>query len=816
MRQAYGVLVLFFGLYLSPAISLAQQATPLWQAAPAPAGRGIVPKAGRWFTLDKAQLAARLAQAPPESRPTEAVVLELPYPDGSLHEFALTQVPVLAPGLAARYPNLLAYAGHALDEPATSVRLEWAPTGLHAQVTAVAGSLTIEADPSGTGQYQSHVETLPEFSCQALPVPGQSEQRLLGGTPPMPPAAYGAQLRLMRIALSATGEYVQKLGGGTKTGTLASMVTLVNSLNAVYERELSMRLQIADNTDLLIYPDAATDPFTSTSPSGLLETNRTLVSTILNAGTYELGHVLGYISGGYSGVAYVGVTCNATYKSGGASTASSASSMLAVTTHEIGHQLGSNHTFNGDKGNCSGGNRSPDLAYEPGAGNTIMSYDRRCAPDDVGAGINYFHAGSLSAIMSRLASCGSFSATGNQPPSVSVPTTSYAIPMGTPFSLAGSGTDANGDALVYSWEELDRGDATGLAGAATDASGPPLFRSFAPVASPERTFPQLASILSNTASVGEILPLVPRSLNFRLTARDNRGGVAAANMSLTVADAGPFVVTAPAATFTAKPGSAYTVTWNVLGTNQTPVNCTSVQVLFSADGGLTFPTVLLASTPNTGSAIIQLPNLKTTRGRLKVQAVGNVFFAINNANLTLDGPLPVELATFTAEARGMATYLAWTTASENNNRGFAVEASTDGTVFTQVAWLAGHGTSTTPNAYRYTDAALPTYGAPQVYYRLRQLDTDGTESFSPVLAVKVPDGGKQTSLQVLPNPTQGQITVSGLAAGQPIQLLDLTGRVLLPAAMPTSGPLRLTLPAGLTSGVYILRGGSHNRRVVVE
>lgn len=817
MRQAYRLLLLLFGVCTLPAAVWAQQGTPLWTPAPAPSARGLERPAGQWFTLDAAQLATRLAQAPPETRPAEAIVLELPYPDGTLHSFAITQVPVLAPALAARYPRLLAYAGHALEEPTTTVRLEWTPTGLHAQVLEQTGSLSVQPDPTAPTRYQSRAEALPEFSCLALDIPGQPAYRPTGGTPPAPPTPYGAQLRTMRLALSATSGYVQRLGGSTKEGTLASMLTLVNSLNAVYERELALRLQLVDNTDQLIYSDAATDPFTTTTPSGLLETNRTLVSTVLGAGTYDIGHVLGYLSGGYSGVAYVGVTCNSTYKSGGASTGASASLMVAVTTHEIGHQLGSNHTFNGDKGNCSGGNRSADLAYEPGAGNTIMSYDSRCSPDNVGSGINYFHAGSLSAIMSRLAACGTFSATDNQPPSVLVPTTSYVIPMGTPFSLAGSGTDPNNDALLYSWEELDRGNASGLAGAADDATGPPLFRSFAPVTSPERTFPRLASILSNTASLGEILPLVPRALNFRLTARDNRGGVAAANVALSVADAGPFVVTAPSAAVTARPGSPYALTWNVQGTDQAPVSCTNVQVLFSADGGLTFPTVLLASTPNTGTATVNLPNLKTTQGRLKIKALDNVFFAINNANITLDGPLPVALAAFSATVRAHSAFLTWTTASEMNNRGFAVEASTDATSFRQIGWVSGHGTHAAPIAYQFTDERLTAYGEPLVYYRLRQEDTDGTTSFSAVQALKAPTGPELTSLQVWPSPSRGSITVGGLAPGQPVQLLDMTGRVLLTAIMPTTAaPLQLTLPSGLAPGIYLVRGGYETRRLVVE
>jgi hypothetical protein len=442
------------------------------------------------------------------------------------------------------------------------------------------------------------------------------------------------------------------------------------------------------------------------------------------------------------------------------------------------------------------------LAFEPGAGNTLMSYDSRCTPDNVGPAVRFFHAGSLSAIIPEL-TCGTVTATGNRPPAVTVPPSSYVIPLGTPF------------ALTYSWEQLDRGDASGLAGAATDATGPPLFRSFAPATSPTRTFPTLANILSNTPSLGEILPQVARSLNFRLTARDNRGGVAGANVALTVAAAGPFAVTAPAAAFTAAPGSAYTLTWNVLGTDQAPVNCANVQVLFSSDGGLTFPTVLLASTPNDGSVSVQLPRLNTTQGRFKIQAVNNVFFAINNANITLAGPLPVELTTFTAEAQGSAALLQWTTASEKNNTGFAVEASGDGTTFRQVAWVAGKGTSTSAAQYQFTDGALLTYAGPTVYYRLRQIDTDGTESFSPVRPVAVP-AGLVARLQVWPNPARGAVSVGGIAPGQAVQLIDLTGRVLLSTVLPADGPLQLQLPSGLAPGLYVVRGGGQSQRLMVE
>ncbi|WP_310397025.1 reprolysin-like metallopeptidase [Hymenobacter sp.] len=800
-----------------------QPAPPLWQPAAPPAARGAdgKPEPGQWFTLDAAQLAARLAPAPPETRPADAVTLELPYPDGTLHRFAVTQVPVMAPALAARFPQIKTYAGRALDDPATTARLETSPAGLHAQVLAPGGPFSVVADPTAPRRYHSRLDAPGDFECLTEQLPGTTG-RPTGGTPPLAPAPYGTQLRTLRLAMAATGEYVQRLGGGTVAGTLEAMVILVSSVNTVYERDLALRLVLVANNDRLIYLDPATDPYVSSDPTSdnndptvLLNANQGVVVGVLGAGSFDLGHVLGYRGGGYSGIAGIGAVCSATRAARGSSTGSSAELMATVLTHEIGHQLGSGHTFNGDQGNCGSNNRSPDLAYEPGAGNTIMSYDSRCDPDDVGGAIRYFHAGSLSAIVARL-TCGSFTPTGNRAPIITVPPSTYTIPIGTPFTLAGTGTDPDGNALTYSWEQLDRGDASGLAGAAIDVSGPPLFRSFAPVPSPVRTFPMLLAVLSNSASLGEILPLVPRALNFRLTARDGLGGVAGANVALAVAAAGPFAVTAPAAAFTAAPGSTYPLTWSVLGTDQAPVSCANVQVLFSTDGGLTFPTVLLASTPNDGAAPVQLPNLNTTQGRLKIQALDNVFFAVNNANITLAGapPLPVELTAFAAEARLATAHLTWTTASERNNAGFAVEASSDGTAFRRVGWVAGQGTSSRASTYQFDDA-LAAYPGPTVYYRLRQTDNNGTENFSPVRTVAVPTG-LATQLRVWPSPARGTVSVAGLAPGQAVQLFDLTGRVLLTAALPASGPLQLVLPASLTPGIYVVRGAGQSRRLVVE
>ena len=795
----------------------AQTGAPLWQPVPAPdnaAGKG--PEAASWFRMDARQMLRLLAAAPPETRPAAAVVLPLPYPDGTLHRFALTQVPVLAPALAARYPDIQTYAGRALDDadPTALVRLETTPAGTHATIMTTAGTWLVEADAAAPGRYRSFVQPRPPLDCQTVE-PAGTGQKLLGGTPPAAPAPYGSQLRTLRLALATTGEYSQRFGGGT-------LATIVSGLNATYEREFAMRLELIPDNDRIVFLDAATDPYDATSPSTLLNGNVAALNNVAGLSTFDIGHVISPLSGtgnGYSGVAGVGVVCGSSRARAG-STASSVSLMTTVLRHEIGHQLGSGHTFNGDMGSCGGGNRSAALAYEPGAGNTIMSYSGQCSPDNVGSGIVFFHGASIGAIMPRL-TCGTTAATGNSIPVIaSITPSTYTIPQGTPFALTASATDVNNDALTYSWEGLDRGIAPPyqLADAATDPNAPPLFRSLAPSSSGTRTFPQLPAILSgnNPLSNGEILPLVARPLNFRLTVRDNRaggGGVTSANVALTVADTGPFRVTAPAATFSARPLSTYTVTWDVASSDAAPISAPNVQILFSSDGGLNFNTVLLASTPNDGSEQVTLPNVQTTQGRLKIQPLNNVFFAINSANFTISGtPLPVELTSFTAEARGETAQLSWTTASEKNNAGFAIEASADGREFRRLGWVPGAGSSSAPRRYAFTDGALATRPGPTAYYRLRQTDTDGTESFSAVRAVAVP-GSRAAQLVVWPNPTPGRVSVAGPAPGTAVQVLDLTGRVLLAAAMPAAGPLEL--PAALAPGVYVVRGSGQARRLVV-
>ena len=200
---------------------------------------------------------------------------------------------------------------------------------------------------------------------------------------------------------------------------------------------------------------------------------------------------------------------------------------------------------------------------------------------------------------------------------------------------AAASSDADNDALTYTWEQLDEGPSTNSK-IYTDDGQRPLFRSFSPTSSPSRSFPKNSDVLSGTSSYGEMLPTTTRDLNFMLTVRDGKGGVKSDSRKLSVsAAAGPFKVTIPGNTSWVT--GAQTVTWDVAGTTATPVSCSKVDISFSTDGGQSFNTVLLANSDNDGSEVVQIPNLSTSKGRIKVQCSSQPFFAINSQDIAISG-----------------------------------------------------------------------------------------------------------------------------------------------------------------------------------
>ncbi|HKO55110.1 MAG TPA: M12 family metallo-peptidase [Thermoanaerobaculia bacterium] len=645
-------------LAVCPVMHAAPRSSPdgLWTdvredaiAAPGGGQRLIVPKVYRTVTLDVD--AFRALVAGPE--------MTLPMPDGSFAAFAIEESPIMEPELAAQLPDVKTYRGTGIDDPAAIARFDFTPTGFHGLILAPAGAVYIDPFQSGdTAHYISYwrrdyerAAAIEPFHCDF----GGSERpnRVAAvKTHAAALAANGATLRTYRLALACTGEYAA-FYGGTVSGAQAGMVTTINRVNAIYEKELSVRMTMVSNSSIC-FTNATSDPYSNTDSD--LSANQSTIDANIGSANYDIGHLFG--TGG-GGVASLGVVCFGGAKARGLTGSSQPvgdAFDVDYVAHEMGHQFGADHTFNGTTSNCGFGNRWGPDAYEPGSGSTIMAYAGICGAEDLQPHSDpYFHTKSFDEIVSFItgsATCAVQTSTGNAAPAVSgVP--SINIPMQTPFYLTASGSDPNGDALTWCWEEFDLGTA---GPPNTDGGGRPIFRSFNPVTSPVRTFPRLADILGNTATFGESLPNSTRTMNFRVTARDGKGGVSyGAQVAFVTSLAGPFTVTSPNTAVSWSGNSTQNVTWNVAGTDAAPVNCANVKVHLSTDGGNTFPTMLLFNTPNDGTQTITVPNITTSTARIKVECNAQPFFDVSNANFSITSSLALT-ATATTPTNVLVTW----------------------------------------------------------------------------------------------------------------------------------------------------------------
>jgi hypothetical protein len=640
----------------------------------------------RALSLDVNGLRAALATAPLEARSGAApLVLALPLPNGGTGRFALREAPVMEPALAERFPNIKTYAGVGLDDAAASVRLDLSPQGFHAQVLTSAGQ-SFYIDPvtrTDTRHYLAFYKTDMNRAA-AGPMPGCGFQPTAdevkasairtaafasGGTTGRVLAS-GSQLRTYRLALANTPEYAFTKGN-TVAGVVAAEVTTVNRVVGVYEKELAVRMVlVANNTSLVFLSGIGTQPptpYTNDDGASMLAQNQSNVDALIGNSSYDIGHV---VSTGGGGIAGLGVVCGTRKAQGVTGLPNPVGDAFDIdyVAHEMGHQFSGNHPFNGNAGSCAGGNRNPTTAWEPGSGSTIMAYAGICgsANDLQPHSDPTFHTGNYQEMRAFINSttCGTTTATNNTAPVVTAPASGKTLPISTPFKLTATATDAENDPLTYMWEELDLGPAQAPNAAQVANSNVPLFRSFVPLPTGTRYFPRLTDLLNNTTVIGERLPTVSRSLNFRCTARDEHsttvgviGGVdysSTVNMSVS-STAGPFIVTAPNTAVSWTGGTTENVTWDVANTTAAPVSCATVNLRLSLDGGLTYPVLLAAGVANTGTAPITVPNVASATARVMVEAADNYFFDISNANFTIaPGPGP-SITSFTPTSGPVGT-----------------------------------------------------------------------------------------------------------------------------------------------------------------
>ncbi|MFN0033471.1 MAG: reprolysin-like metallopeptidase [Saprospiraceae bacterium] len=754
---------------LFPALFFAQN---IWNDVAEPAipllgERRIVPRLYRTVKFDLSALQPLLAAAPLRFSPAavgNTLTIELPTPDGRTSRFLLTESPVMKPGLQAQNPDTRCYTGKGIDDPGAMLKCDLSPQGFHALVLHGKGGDWL-IDPYSFGDTEHCTVYFKKdyprpagetWQCQVEKMKDKPE------TGPLPDFQGDCKMREYDLALACTGEYAA-FHGGTVPSARSAMITSLNRVNGVYELEFAVTMVLVDDNDDLIFLNAATDPYTNDDGFAMLDENQATCDDLIGNANYDIGHVF---STGGGGVAGSGVVCIAGAKAWGVTGLGAPvgdAFDIDYVAHEIGHQFDCDHTFNGTEANCGGGNRVLSSAYEPGSGSTIMGYAGICGSEDIQPHSDaYFHARSLRQaglfVTGGGHACDSETITGNAAPTANAGA-DYTIPKSTPFVLTATGSDPDGDPITYCWEQYDNGDSVQPPDG-TDTNGPN-FRSFEAVSVPERYFPALAEVIDNNSPTWEVLSSVSRTMNFRITVRDNFAGAGCTkedNMVITVATSGPFKVTIPNTPLSWAANSTQTVTWNVAGSDAGAVNCDDVKIWLSTDGGLTYPTVILASTPNDGTQSITVPNNQSITCRIKISGVGNVFYDISDEDFIISAPSPVEFLAFNARLQGKNNaLLTWATASEKDNKGFeiqqAVKTGKGSLRFEALGFVEGHGTSAQRNDYRFEAKDLV---AGEHYFRLRQMDFDGGEEYSPTKTLAV---RSDFFVKTLPNPVQNELEV---------------------------------------------------------
>ena len=633
--------------------------------------RASFPTQFKLFNLDAAPFRQELFSVAGKTASRRSMVISLPNADGKIEQFEVFEATNFDAKLQARFPEIRSFSGRGITDKYATLKLSFSPQGLQTMVFRTEKENEFiepySRDHSVYAVFKSQrtAGKLP-WSCTTVDQKMVTDLNGRVGGNSNTLRSTG-DLKTMRLAQSVTAEYSNYFGATSASQVglvLAGINATLTRCNGVYEKDLAVHLNLIDASTNVIYYNPLTDPYDIASTGAGGTWNAQLQSTltsVIGEANYDIGHLFG-ASGGGGNAGCIGCICvNGSKGSGFTSPADSIPQGdnfdIDYVVHEVGHQLGANHTF-------SMSNEGTGVQKEIGSGITIMGYAGITSQDVAPHSIDIYHEASIAQIQANLATktCPVTSTITNATPIVAA-VSNYTIPISTPFALTGSATDANaGDALTYCWEQNDNASSTQTRAKSiasiTKATGPNWI-SFSPTVSPTRYFPKLSTILAglNVTPVItggdpgtdiEALSSVARTLNFRLTVRDNAPYISTAPVSIgqtqftdmvvTVSAAsGPFAITAPNTVVTWAGGTTQTITWSVANTTAAPVSCANVKISLSTDGGQTFPTVLAANTPNDGSEALIIPTTPTTTARIKVESVGNIFYDISNTNFIIGG-----------------------------------------------------------------------------------------------------------------------------------------------------------------------------------
>ncbi|AKK73917.1 hypothetical protein OK18_16060 [Chryseobacterium gallinarum] len=613
------------------------------------------------YRVDLTSLREILKNAVETGKGAASVVISLPTAEGKIEKFAVYSNPVMDQSLVDRY-QLGSYVGVGIDDPSKYLRFSTSPTDMQSMI--IKDGIFQFIEPITTDRqiygvfYKAREDGEHGFKCETgehnfkdISKLVENGKKMLSGVG-ITSRPTNTKYRNFRMALSVTGEYsqYQLTAAGTpgnapddvkKGVVLAAMNNTMTRINGVFERDFGAHLTV-QNFPQIIYLDPATDPYTDDLNT---ELQQTLTSGIGNA-NYDIGHVLNQNAERSGNAGGIGIVCidpanDTDLQKGSAFTQGpipTGEVFDFTAAHEMGHQLGANHTFS----NTSATDAVQGANVEPGGGTTIMGY-AGITYDNVQANADgYFHYKSIDQVLTNLenkTNCGTSQNIDNNTAPVINPLASYNIPKGTAYYLEASAVDAENDPVNYTWEQNDSTDGlstiSGDSGLGYNPKGA-LTRSVPGTANGRRYFPKLETVMNGmlTNKQGwETVSYIPRILNYAVTVRDQnpqRPMVSSATTSVTVGNDGPFKFNGLTPSSVLYNDTMNTIYWDVANTNNAPYNVANVKIDYTTDNGMTW-TDLIASTPNTGSYNVQMPGNVNGAVKLRISAVGNIFYAVSPA-----------------------------------------------------------------------------------------------------------------------------------------------------------------------------------------
>ncbi|WP_341216275.1 reprolysin-like metallopeptidase, partial [uncultured Wocania sp.] len=490
-----------------------------------------------YYQLDINRLKTALSSVSKRNTKNEAsnLIIQIPNSEGHFDSFEVKESSVLEPDYQEKYPELRTYIGQNIENPSSIISFSVTPKGFHGMVlSSKTGTQFIDPYTQNNTYIVYNKGDLPRlkeaFKCY-LPDDATVAREISKKSKSFK-NANDSKLRTFRLALASTIEYSEyhwEAAGLTdgdteaakKAAVLAAMVVTMNRVNSIFQRDLAIKMTLVDNSNIIFIN---TDSFTNNDAELLIDESQSEINSIIGAANYDIGHTF---STGGGGLASLNSPCVDNRKAMGITGSSNPvgdAYDIDYVAHEMGHQFGAPHTFNGNAGECAGGNRTATNAYEPGSGSTIMAYAGICSPQNVQLQSDaYFHQKSIQMIWDNittgLSTCGTETILTNNVP-IANAGPDYTIPISTAYKLVGSSTDPDGTTgHTYTWEQYDLGS-SGLP-KETNTSGP-LVRSFEGSSNPVRNIPNFPDYVATAGSTTwEKLASVNRTLNFALTVRDN-------------------------------------------------------------------------------------------------------------------------------------------------------------------------------------------------------------------------------------------------------------------------------------------------------